>query len=228
MSITKRKTYRVVKSNLNTQVYDILKEMIADQRFLPGSSLNVEKLTQELGVSRTPIWEAIRRLEQEGIVAHTPHKGVRVVELTRKMALELYEVRETMESLAARLGAERAKQALVNRMKKILTEQHTVVKNEDAVAYSRTDHDFHQIIYEACGNDLLKDLLEGLRYRTLPLAFKLSPHFAEFYNYHQQIVTAFENKDGVAAEAAMRQHNRRMLELVKTARWGGNNDSISN
>ena len=135
MSITKRKTYRVVKSNLNTQVYDILKEMIADQRFLPGSSLNVEKLTQELGVSRTPIWEAIRRLEQEGIVAHTPHKGVRVVELTRKMALELYEVRETMESLAARLGAERAKQALVNRMKKILAEQLTVVKNEDAVAY---------------------------------------------------------------------------------------------
>ena len=220
MSVTKSKTYRVVKSNLNTQVYDILKEMIADQRFLPGSSLNVEKLTQELGVSRTPIWEAIRRLEQEGIVDHTPHKGVRVVELTRKMALELYEVRETMESLAARLGAERAEQALVNRMKKILAEQLTVVKNEDAVAYSRTDHDFHQVVYEACGNDLLKDLLEGLRYRTLPLAFKLSPHFAEFYNYHQQIVSAFENKDGVAAEAAMRQHNRRMLELVKTARWG--------
>ena len=220
MSVTKNKTYRVVKSNLNTQVYDILKEMIADQRFLPGSSLNVEKLTQELGVSRTPIWEAIRRLEQEGIVAHTPHKGVRVVELTRKMALELYEVRETMEGFAARLGAERANQTLVNRMKKILAEQLTVVEKEDAVAYSRTDHEFHLLVYEACGNDLLKDILEGLRYRALPLAFKLSPHFAEFYNFHQQIVTAFENKDGTEAEAAMRKHNQRMLELLKTAPWG--------
>ena len=60
----KTKVYRVVRTNLNSQVYDILKEMIADQRFTPGSSLNVERLTQELGVSRTPIWEAIRRLEQ--------------------------------------------------------------------------------------------------------------------------------------------------------------------
>ena len=228
MRVEKNKTYRVVKSNLNTQVYDILKEMIADQRFLPGSSLNVEKLTQELGVSRTPIWEAIRRLEQEGIVSHTPHVGVRVVELTRKMALELYEVRETMEGLAARLGAERAKQSIVARMKKILAEQQLVVEKQDAVAYSRTDHTFHQLVYEACGNDLLKDILEGLRYKALPLAFKLSPHFTEFYNYHQQIVTAFENKDGAAAEAAMRRHNRRMMELVKNTPWGVENGTISN
>ncbi len=228
MTAIKTKKYQVVKSNLNTQVYDILKDMIADQRFLPGSSLNVEKLTQELGVSRTPIWEAIRRLEQEGIVVHTPHKGVRVVELTRKTALELYEVRETLESLAARLGAERAKQNTVARMKKILAEQLLVVEKEDAVAYSRTDHDFHLLVYEACGNDLLKDILEGLRYRALPLAFKLSPHFNEFYNCHQQIVTAFENNDGTSAEAAMRKHNRRMLELVKITPWGVEDDKISN
>ena len=90
------------------------------------------------------------------------------------------------------------------------------------------DHTFHLLVYEACGNDLLKDILEGLRYKALPLAFKLSPHFTDFYNYHQQIVTAFENKDGAAAEAAMRQHNRRMLELVKTTPWGVENDTISN
>jgi DNA-binding GntR family transcriptional regulator len=78
MPETEAKEYRVVRSNLNAQVYDILKEMIADRRFEPGSYINVEKLTQELGVSRTPIWEAIRRLEQEGIVIHTPHKGVQL------------------------------------------------------------------------------------------------------------------------------------------------------
>lgn len=220
MALTKKKTYRVVKTNLNAQVYDILKEMIADRRFIPGSSLNVEKLTQELGVSRTPIWEAVRRLEQEGIVVHTPHKGVRVVELTRRMALELYEVRETMEGLAARLGAERAKPQILSRMEKILAVQHSIIENEDAVAYSRSDHDFHLLIYEACENDLLKDILEGLRYRALPLAFKLAPHFAEFYDYHQQILAAFQNQDGNAAEKAIRQHNRRMLELVRTTPWG--------
>jgi len=124
MPRAKTKVYRVVRTNLNAQVYDILKEMIADRRFAPGSSLNVERLTQELGVSRTPIWEAIRRLEQEGIVFHTPHKGVRLVELTRKMALELYEVRETMEAMARtgcveiRYGIESGSDAVLQRTKK--------------------------------------------------------------------------------------------------------------
>ena len=219
MPRAKTKVYRVVRANLNAQVYDILKEMIADQRFTPGSSLNVERLTQELGVSRTPIWEAVRKLEQEGIVAHTPHKGVRLVELTRQMALELYEVRETMEAMAAQLGAERATPEIIARMGKILAEQALIVKREDDVAYSRSDHDFHLLIYNACGNDLLKEILEGLRYKALPLAFKLSPHYAEFLAFHKNILKAFRQHASKDAEKAMRRHNRRMLEIIRETPW---------
>jgi DNA-binding GntR family transcriptional regulator len=212
--------YKVVKINLNAQVYDVLKEMIADRRFTPGSYINVEKLTQELGVSRTPIWEAVRRLEQEGIVIHTPHKGVRVRELTRKMALELYEVRENMESMAARLAAERATPEVLLEMEECLAEQQKIVKEQDAVAYSRSDHRFHLLIYDASGNELLKDILTGLRYKALPLAFKLSPHFSDFLGYHRQILDALRSHNGRAAENAMRQHNRRMIDLIKTTPWG--------
>ena len=214
------KPYKVVRTNLNAQVYDVLKEMIADQRFTPGSYINVEKLTQELGVSRTPIWEAVRRLEQEGIVLHTPHKGVRVRELTRKMALDLYEVRENMEGLAARLAAERVTPEILAEMEECLAEQESIVKEEDAVAYSSADHRFHLLIYDAGGNELLKDILTGLRYKALPLAFKLSPHFAEFLGYHRQILNAFRAQDGQAAEDAIRRHNRRMIDLIKTTPWG--------
>ena len=220
MPRAKPKVYRVVRTNLNAQVYDILKEMIADQRFTPGSSLNVERLTQELGVSRTPIWEAIRKLEQEGIVAHTPHKGVRLVELTRRMALELYEVRETMEAMAARLGAARATPEIIAQMEKILAEQKPIVNGKNDVAYSRSDHDFHLLIYEACGNHLLKELLEGLRYKALPLAFKLSPHYSEFFEFHKEILEAFRKHDSKTAEKAMKRHNRRMLEIILQAPWG--------
>jgi len=220
MPKAKTKVYRVIRTNLNAQVYDILKEMIADQRFTPGSSLNVEQLTQELGVSRTPIWEAVRRLEQEGIVAHTPHKGVRLVELTRQMAIELYEVRETMEAMAARLGAERAKPEIIARMEKILAEQTLIVNREDDVAYSRSDHDFHLLIYKACGNDLLKEILDGLRYKALPLAFKLSPHYTEFLAFHKEILVAFRKHASKAAEKAMQRHNRRMLEIIRETTWG--------
>lgn len=213
------KEYRLVKTNLNAQVYDILKEMIADQRFNPGSYINVEKLTHELGVSRTPIWEAVRRLEQEGIVIHTPHKGVKVRELTRKMALELYEVRETVEGLAARLGAERRTSDIIREMETCLLEQEEIVENADAVGYSRSDHDFHLLMYKACGNELLKEILEGLRYKALPLAFRLAPHFDEFLAFHREILDAFRDKDGVAAQDAIQRHNHRMQEIILVT-WG--------
>lgn len=219
MPETANKDYRLVKTNLNAQVYDILKEMIADQRFNPGSYINVEKLTHELGVSRTPIWEAVRRLEQEGIVIHTPHKGVKVRELTRKMALELYEVRETMEGLAARLGAERRTPEIITEMEACLEEQEIIVKNADAVGYSRSDHDFHLLIFKASGNDLLKEILEGLRYKALPLAFRLAPHFDEFLAFHREILNAFREKDGAAAQDAIQRHNHRMQEIILVT-WG--------
>ena len=210
----------LIKTNLNNQIYPILKEMIADQRFNTGGSINVEQLTHELGVSRTPVWEAIRRLEQEGIVVHTPHKGVRVRELTREMAVELYTVREALETTAARLGAARATPPLISRMEKCLEKQAQIVKQEDAVAYSRSDHEFHLLIHEASGNRLLQEILEGLRYRALPLAFRLTPQFAEFLGYHRKVLEAFKKKDGPGAEEAIRRHNLRMIELIETSPWG--------
>ena len=100
-------------------------------------------------------------------------------------------------------------------MGKILTEQKLIVKREDDVAYSRSDHDFHLLIYQACGNELLKEILEGLRYKALPLAFKLSPHYAEFFAFHKDILTAFQKHESKAAEKAMQHHNRRMLEILR-------------
>jgi DNA-binding GntR family transcriptional regulator len=220
MTENEAKEYRVVRSNLNAQVYDILKEMIADRRFEPGSYINVEKLTQELGVSRTPIWEAIRRLEQEGIVIHTPHKGVQLKELTRKMAIELYEVRETMEALAARLAAERVSKEVLVEMEQCLEEQTVIVNQDDAVGYSRSDHHFHLLVYRSCRNDLLTEILEGLRYKALPLAFRLAPYFKDFLQLHKELLQSFTKRDAQAAEKIMRTHNRLMLDIIRTTPWG--------
>jgi DNA-binding GntR family transcriptional regulator len=149
---------------------------------------------------------------------------VRLIELTRQMALELYEVRETMEAMAARLGAERATPEIIAQMEKILAEQKPIVNGKNDVAYSRSDHDFHLLIYNACGNDLLKEILEGLRYKALPLAFKLSPHYAEFLEFHKEILQAFRKHDPKAAEKAMKRHNRRMLEIIRETPWGGDGE----
>lgn len=213
------KKYRLVKTNLNSQVYDVLKEMIADQRFSPGSYINVEGLTHELGVSRTPIWEAIRRLEQEGIVVHTPHKGVRVREFTKEMAVELYLVREALEVMAAGLAAQKVSQETLARMEQCLERQARVVEKGDAVGYSKTDHQFHKLIHEAAGNQLLSEMLASLRYKALPLAFRLNPHFSQFLGFHREILAGLRRRDPARTEKAVRRHFQYMLRIIQDTPW---------
>jgi DNA-binding GntR family transcriptional regulator len=136
------------------------------------------------------------------------------------MALELYEVRETMEALAARLAAERVSREVIEEMEKCLEEQTLVVDQEDAVGYSRSDHHFHLLIYRSCQNDLLMEILEGLRYKALPLAFRLAPHFKDFLDLHKQLLDSFIKRDAQAAERIMRRHNRLMLDIIRTTPWG--------
>ena len=96
---------KIKREILNSKVYAALKEMIAEHRFQPGAHLNVEKVAKELSVSRTPVWEAVRRLEQEGLLINIPNRGVFMFEMTLDIAFELYQVRETLERLAGRLAA---------------------------------------------------------------------------------------------------------------------------
>jgi len=104
-------------------------------------------------------------------------------------------------------------------MERLLEEQARVVKRQDSIAYSRTDHEFHMIICEAGGNELLAETLEGLRYKALTLAFRLSPFFPEFLELHHEILDAFRNHDGFAAEQAIRRHHRRMIEIINATPW---------
>ena len=96
---------KIVSKKLSNKVYLVLKDMIANYRFKPGSRLNVEQLTKELGVSRTPVWEAVSRLEQEGLLETIPNRGVFMTVLTPQKSLQLYQVREVLESMAGGLAA---------------------------------------------------------------------------------------------------------------------------
>src|SRR5512146_1184928 len=109
-------TIRVQRSKLGNQVLAILQEMIANRRFQPGTRINVERLARELDVSRTPLWEAVHRLEQEGVLFRVPQRGVFSAGLTAEQALGLYAVRQQLEAMAARLAAERITEASLLRM----------------------------------------------------------------------------------------------------------------
>lgn len=213
---------KIQKVNLSDQVYSVLKEMIANYRFVPGSYLNLEQLTRDLGVSRTPAWEAIRRLEQEGFVKIEPKKGVLISELTPETAIELYTVRELLEGLAVRLAVERVDEDTLDKMARCLKEQEKVIEAKDLIGYSRLDFDFHGLIYNSCNNKVLQEMLENIKNKSRPIAMLITPILPRLYHDHVEIFEALKQRDGEKAEKAIRDHCRNMLEKIKEDTKNGN------
>jgi len=205
---------KLVSVNLSERAYVKIKKMISDYRFSPGSRLNVEQLARDLGTSRTPIWEAVRRLEQEGLAKNIPNRGVFLVKLTREAAIELYTVREALEGMAARLAVQRISEKALEKMEKLLREQERIVAEEDLVAYSKSDFDFHACIYAACGNAILREMLESIKEKARPFEMRITPILTELFNDHQMIVRALRLRDPLLAEEAFREHNQRMLNQL--------------
>lgn len=215
---------KVSKERLSNQVYSILKEMIANYRFNPGTRINIEQITKELGTSRTPVWEAVHRLIQEGLLTNIPNRGVFMVELTPKTSLELYTVREALEGLAARLAVQNIDDRLLKKMKKNLEGQSRVVQKKDLVGYSRLDFDFHAMVYGACGNAILQEMLETIKSKMRPIAMHIDPLLLQLYDEHLEIFDALKKRDPQKAERAFRVHNRHIIEQIKANlennKWG--------
>jgi len=208
---------KVSRERLSNQVYTILKGMIADYRFNPGMRVNVEQIAKEVGASRTPVWEAVHRLIQEGLLENIPNRGVFMSALTPKQAIELYTVRESLESLAARLAIPNVDEKTIKKMNKCLDEQYRVVQKEDLVSYSRLDYDFHAMVYEASGNRTLQEMLETIKNKMRPIAMHINPILSSLYHDHVEILEAFQEKNPDKAEAAFRKHNFQMIAQIKSS-----------
>ena len=206
---------KLVPVNLSERAYFRIKKMISELRFSPGSRLNVEYLARDLGTSRTPVWEAVRRLEQEGLVKNIPNRGVFLVELTRETAIDLYTVREVLEGMAARLAVERISDKALEKMERMLRAQEKIVAEEDLLAYSKSDFEFHACIYAACGNPILREMLESIKEKARPIAMRITPILTELFNDHQMIVRALRLRDPLLAEVAFREHNQRVLKQLR-------------
>ena len=191
--------------------------MIAARRFSSGIWINVEELTKELGVSRTPIRQAMKQLEAEGLVTHIHHRGIRMAEMTLEMARDLYQVREVLEGLAAGLATEKISAEALAGLRKILAEQSAIIKKKDLLRYSISDFKFHQVIYDSCDNPLLKEQLEQIKGRSRPLVCDITAILGELYQDHQDLVQAFKVRDPLEAKQVMTRHNQRMRRLIEKA-----------
>ncbi len=194
------------KELLAEKVYRGIRTMIADHRWKPGVRLNVQKMARELGVSRTPVWEAVRRLEQERIVYSIPNRGVFMRETSPERSLEVIEVRAALDLLTVKAASSRMADDALSRLAQCLRDQLQAIEREDLVRYSSSDFRFHRLIYEAAGNSYLLELYESINLQMLPTRLNILPALASLYRSHQEILDALAESDSIEAQKAMSRH----------------------
>ncbi|GLB68891.1 GntR family transcriptional regulator [Arthrobacter mangrovi] len=196
----------------NAYAYEEVRQRILVGSLEPGQALAQSQLAAELGVSLTPMREALRRLDAEGLVFIDAHKNARVATLSAVEATHLFEVRERMDPMAAALAAERRTDADIANIKAAAANLKPL--EDKASLDALTAHrQFHRAVYTASHNDLLINLLEGLwdkadRYRQVGLnARKDSAADRKRVNReHESIMRAVINGDAAAAEKHMLAH----------------------
>jgi len=206
---------------LRNQVCDTLRAQIIEGRLPPASILREERLAAELDVSRTPLREAIRQLAEEGFLEQSPRRGARVASLSAGMAKEVYEVREALEGMAARLAAQNISESALG----LLGARLERLRPEIAAGnYADTGDFVHGEIFRACGNARLQRLMEvysGKVEWIQRTAFAVSGRLDLAYREHESIFRALQARDGEWAEFAVRSHIRNTLaELLELASNG--------
>ena len=137
------------------EVVSVLRERLYSGYYSPGARMYQDQLARELQVSRTPLREALRMLEQEGLVRVEPNKGVRVISGDVPTLLAAYEVRRVIDGLAARLAAQQATDETVGRLKEIIEVQEQSLSPWDAAAYTAANVDFHRTVMKMSKNEFV-------------------------------------------------------------------------
>jgi DNA-binding GntR family transcriptional regulator len=190
-------------------VFESLREAIIQGRLKPGERLMEMQLADEMGVSRTPVREAIRKLELEGFVVMIPRKGAYVSGISVKDIVDVFEVRAALEALAAGLAAERITDEELEHLERALVQISEVSVRDDINAMVETDTNFHELIYKACRNDRLVQIVTHLqeqihRFRITSLSQpgRSRNALAE----HRAIVEAISDRNAEAAQERAREH----------------------
>ena len=202
---------------LGEVVFEYLRNAILAGELKPGERLMEVTLAEQLGVSRTPVREAIRKLEKESFVIMIPRKGAYVADLTKKDIMEVLEIRKELEGFAAALAAERMALSEKEALGKVVERFNESLISMDKKSMIECDNEFHSLIFEATKNQRLINIIYDLhdqfqRFRLI--------YFNEFNNYkeiqasHNRIFDAIIKKDVKGARSEAESHVESIRLLV--------------
>ncbi len=203
---------------LRDVVFNTLREAILKGELKPGERLMELQLASKLGVSRTPIREAIRMLEQEGLAVTIPRKGAEVAKMTEKDMEDVLQVRDALDELAASIACEQITAEELEELKRTMREFEESTKTGDVKRIAEVDVKFHDIIYKATRNPKLENILNNLReqmYRYRVEYLKDERSFPTLIKEHSEIVEGLAKKDKEKVIAAMHKHVENQANAVK-------------
>lgn len=204
--------------NLDHKVYKTLKTMILGRKLTPGSKIYQEKLAEDLGVSRTPVVNALKKLEQERLITAVPRKGFYVRRFSPEEMVRIFELREVLEGLAARRASHRISDGQARKLQTFFKDFKTSDRWEDVERYGEEDRRFHQFLVEIGGDEILSNILETYNIITSSylVGFRggLVRPPRETLSEHRAIINAIARKDPEKAEQAARTHLRRSREKL--------------
>jgi DNA-binding GntR family transcriptional regulator len=214
---------------LRELVFESLREAIIAGQLRPGERMMEIQMAEEMGVSRTPVREAIRKLELEGLVVMVPRKGAYVAGLSLKDMTDVFEIRRALEGLAAELAAERISDDELEEMERYLIKIAKDIESGDVHKVVETDTDFHSLLYKSSRNSRLSQIISNLReqiqrFRTTSLS---SPgRMKSALEEHRKIVEAIATRDGELARKITQEHienaENSLMEIIqKDPQYGG-------
>lgn len=192
--------------DLSYQVYEKIKNMILNDELKPGEKIKQENISQQLGVSRTPLHKAFQMLENEFLVESIPRRGIFVKNIELQQIIDVFECREGLEVIAARRIAENVTEEKVKTLRAYFEPFEANPDHIDATHYQIADREFHNAILKLSGNEILMklDVLGNIIVRTYQRGLVRSPK--ETLAEHKAIIDAIEAGDAVGVEKLIRGH----------------------
>jgi DNA-binding GntR family transcriptional regulator len=198
-------------------VYEELKMQILTGKITPGTRMMEVELAESMGVSRTPIREAIKQLEKEGLVTIEPRKGAYASQISVKDMVDILEVRQDMEGLAAHMAAYRMAPKQLKELEAISIAYNKAVEESNMADMIKLDTEFHNLIVESCNNNILTMMINQLQELLLRFRYVYYDNIKcveKMPSEHTMIMEAIRDGKSDAARAAAEMHIERIKEMV--------------
>ena len=203
---------------LRDEVFQTLRDQILKGELKPGDRLMEIHLSQKLGVSRTPVREALKLLEKEGLAVNIPRRGAQVARMTQKDLSDVLEVREVLDDLAITKACRNINKDIIKRLNDAMDVFRKAVKGGDLVEIVTADEAFHQVIYDAADNPRLLSMVENLKEQMYRFRFeyiKEEKNYDTLINEHDLMIEGLKKGDEKSVKETMHTHLKNQADAIR-------------